>query len=40
MRTSKCVIAEPLMKRSRTFSPLRNSPVQLPSDVVPFIRKV
>ena len=28
-RTSKIVIAEPLMKRSRTFSPGRKSPVQL-----------
>ena len=38
MRTSKYVIAEPLMKRRRTFSPERNRPVQLPSAVVPFIR--
>ena len=38
MRTSKCVIDEPLMKRSRSFSPWRNRPVQLPAAVVPFIR--
>ena len=29
IRTSKIVIAEPLMKRSRTLSPGRNRPVQL-----------
>ena len=29
MRASKIVIAEPLMKRSRTFSPGLNRPVQL-----------
>ena len=38
MRTSKCVIDEPLMKRSRTFSPGRNNAVQLPRGGVPFIR--
>jgi hypothetical protein len=38
MRTSKYVIAEPLMKRSRTRSPGRNRPVQLPAGAVPFIR--
>ena len=38
IRTSKCVIAEPLMKRRRIFSPERNRPVQLLSDVLPFIK--
>ena len=38
MRTSKYVIAEPLMKRSRTFSPGGTGPVQLPAGAWPFIR--
>jgi hypothetical protein len=38
MRTSKYDIAEPLMKRSRTFSPGANRPVQLPAGARPFIR--
>ena len=40
IRTSKWVIDEPLIRRRRTFSPERNNPVQLPSDVVPFSRYV
>ena len=40
MRTSKYVIAEPLMNRSRTRSPDLKRPVQLPSGVTPFIRCV
>ncbi len=38
MRTSKILMAEPLMKRSRTLSPGLNRAVQLPAGVVPFIR--
>ena len=38
IRTSKYDIPEPLMKRSRTFSPGVNSPVQLPAGARPFIR--
>src|SRR3546814_9912687 len=40
MRTSKYVIADPLMKRRLSFSPDRNRPFQLPSEVVSFMRKV
>ncbi|CFN81840.1 Uncharacterised protein [Bordetella pertussis] len=38
MRTSKYVMAEPLMKRSRTRSPGLNSPVQLPAGDLPLAR--
>ena len=38
MRTSKMLDDEPLMKRSRIFSPGLKMPVQLPAGVVPFIR--
>ncbi|MNL66571.1 hypothetical protein D3C87_1910600 [compost metagenome] len=40
MRTSKYVIADPLMKRRRTRSPGSNKPVQLPAGVAPLVRKV
>jgi hypothetical protein len=38
MRTSKMLIEDPLIMRSRTLSPRRNSPVQLPAGVLPFMR--
>ena len=40
MRVSNRVIAEPLMKRNRTFSPSLNSPVQLSVGPRPFTRNV
>jgi hypothetical protein len=40
MRTSKYVIADPLMRRSLMRSPDRNTPVQLTAGAAPFIRYV
>ncbi len=38
MRTSKYVMADPLMKRRRTRSPVATRPVQLAAGARPFIR--
>ena len=40
IRTSKTLIDEPLIKRSRTRSPFANVPVQFPAGVTPFVRYV